>query len=392
MRILLVNKFWYRRGGAEQVAFLTKELLEQAGHTVAVFGMQDPKNEIQTDYFSEPVNFENPRFTDIKRVFYNQEAKVKFKKLIADFKPDLIHFHNIYHQLSFSVIDAGREAGVPMLITIHDYHWLSPNYRLYHHGKIDQNWKTQSWFASIFGNILENFGKSIVGTIEFAVRSQAKYKTAITAFIFPSQFAADLHAPLGLQNKSVVMPNPLVEKNTAWTEGEYVLYLGRLSAEKGLGTVLAAAELIPEIPVVIAGSGPEESRLRQIISDKKLTNVRLVGQVSGAERHEVLQKARIVVVPSEWYENAPMSLVEAGAYGKVVLGSSIGGIPEELPTDWLVATGNAHAWAEKITEWFTCPQAKRKERGADFSKQILAKHDPVVYLKKLQNLYQRIIS
>ncbi len=303
----------------------------------------------------------------------------------------MIHFHNIYHQLSFSLIDAGREAGVPMVMTIHDYHWLSPNYRLFHHGQIERNWQKQSVFTTIIRNRLETFSKSVVGAIDFKIRSQKKYRQSISTFIFPTQFCFNLHNQVGWSIKqSAVISYPLPNSfgSVKFIEGKYVLFVGRLSPEKGLMTLLQVAAQTPDIPYIIMGEGQERKKIEIQIKKLRISNVTLVGYQTGADRENFLQNARIIVVPSEWFENPSLVAPEGALFQKIVLGSRIGGIPEELPGEYLIKPGNVSDWVLAITDWFNKSEVQRKSIGNSLSIISRQKHDSKKYLEKIIEVYQ----
>lgn len=391
MRVLLVNKFWYLRGGSERVVLLTKELLESAGHEVTVFGMRHSENIFDEPYFAPPVDYSHPTLRDAFRSIYNWPAKKKFTRLIQSFKPDVIHFHNIYHELSFSLIDAGRKANVPMIFTLHDYHWLSPNYRLFHHGKIDEVCSLGSRFRCIIKNCLENFSKSIIGTIDFALRSRKKYREAIAKFICPSEFMARKHESAGWPGASLaVVPNPVVEvmESHRFVDGNYVLFAGRLSSEKGVDTIISAARHTPDIKYVIMGDGPERTMLESLVQSYGLANVRFVGHLIGKEREHYLEQARIMVLPSKWLENAPLVIGEAASFHKIMLGSNRGGIPEELSSDWLVRDDDPKLWADAIEHWYHRPVEEREKRGRAFAAAMVARHDPTQYVTALERIYR----
>ncbi|OGH67270.1 MAG: hypothetical protein A3C66_00835 [Candidatus Magasanikbacteria bacterium RIFCSPHIGHO2_02_FULL_41_35] len=397
MRVLLVNKFWYHRGGAEQVVFVTKQLLEGAGHTVAIFGMHDSRNEITEPYLADFVDTAKPSWRDVWRILYNREAKNKFSELIKKFKPDIIHFHNIYHQLSFSLIDAGRELGIPMVMTLHDYHWLSPNYKLFHHGQIDQKLIGKKFFRPLFTNCLEDWQKTVVGMIDFIFRSQKKYRNAIDQFICPSEFIKQLHVRAGWnESQLAVVGNPINQFNQLpdtdnFVDGLYVAYVGRLAKEKGIETFIFAAKITPEIPYKIFGTGPDESRLRALVENNGVANVSFAGFKIGVELKQAINNARIVVVPSVWYENAPYSILEPMALGKIVIGSNIGGIPELLPKEFLVEPGNPEALAIVIKMWFNKSLEERNRWGNVLRTEALARHDSHLYLKKIEDLYEKLL-
>jgi len=395
MRIVLVNKYWYVRGGSERVLFITKQLLEQAGHKVEIFGMKHEKNIFENEYFVENVDYKKMGL--LEKIFhtsdfiFNKEAKAKFKKLLADFQPDVVHFHNIYHQLSFSLVEAAEELHIPMVMTMHDYKMLSPNYNLFHHGKIDESCLGGNYYRCFLNNCMENRGESFLVTLEAYRRQTRKYQEKIAAYISPSTFLKNLCLKAGWKNDTVqVIPNPLETHEVQWQEGEYIAYAGRLSPEKGVSVLLDAAAKTPDISYKIAGTGPEEETLRNKAKKLALKNIEFVGWLTETNMYNFLQQARLVIQPSLWYENYPYSILEAKALGKIVLGSRLGGIPELLSEDCLFRANQPSDLANLVKKWYHTPLATRQERGLELQKQVREINNPEIYLQKILDVYNRV--
>ncbi len=397
MKIVLVNKYWYLKGGCERVVFLTKKLLEEAGHQVEIFGMRHEKNIFENEYFVENVDYQNmtgvQKIKNARNFIYNADAKTKFTKLLENFQPDVVHFHNIYHQLSFSLVEAARELHIPMVMTLHDYKMLSPNYTLFHHGKIDESCLTGKYYRCVLNNCMENRGESLLATLEAYSRKNKKYQEAISQYISPSYFLKDLCLRAGWSENSVqVIPNPLaVEKNT-FVSGEYVAYAGRLSSEKGVSILLEAAAQTPDISYKIAGTGPEEASLKARAQKLQLKNVEFVGWLVGDAMTVFLKNARLLVVPSLWYENYPYSILEAKVLGKIVLGANIGGIPEMIDADCLFDPKGVDSLVPLIKKWYHTPLAVRQERGEQLQTEVREINDRERYLDSVLDVYTKVCS
>ncbi len=395
MRIVLVNKYWYERGGTERVLFLTKKLLEDAGHTVEVFGMRDEKNIFENEYFIDNIDYTKARgLQKIKQagnIICNNDAKEKFKKLLKDFAPDLVHFHNIYHQLSFSLVEACDEMHIPSVMTLHDYKMVSPNYTMYHHGHIDDSMLGKNYYRCLFTNCMENLYKSFVFTLEAYWRARHHIQEKITYYIAPSEFMKELCVSAGIQEKIEVISNPIAAENfEQYTEKNYVGYTGRLSEEKGVEYLIAAARETPEIHYKIAGSGPDEARLKGLAKD--LPNVEFVGWLDGEDLFRFIGEARLLVVPSVWYENYPYSILRPQQMGKVVIGSNIGGIPELLPENCLFEPKESGDRVEKIRFWYMAPAQERAALGKLFQKRVERENNSELYLQKILALYETLCS
>jgi len=398
MKILLANNYWYPRGGAERVVFLTKEVLEDAGHEVFIFGMQHPKNSVNQKGFAEEVDFEEKgiaaKLRNAEKFIYNHEAKKRFEQKVHEVKPDLVHFHNIYHHLSFSLLGVVRSADIPSVMTLHDYKIISPNYTMYHHGRV-QTSAGGEWSCAR-ANCMESFPRSMLASMELRRRRKGKLLDAIDAFIAPSVFMKETCVAGGIEQKRIhVVPNSLSDdqyQGSTPMVGDYVAYIGRLSEEKGLLALLEAAAEHPEIPLCIAGSGPQESELRAYVSMRELKHVTFLGYQSGRDLENTVANARFLIVPSVWYENCPLSILEAMSLGKVVLGSDIGGIPELLEPGMLVKPGDVDDLAKAMKSWYGTPSAEIESAGRALKKKVLKHYDKATYANRISEVYASAIG
>lgn len=401
MRILLVNKFWYVKGGAERVLFSTKNILEQAGHQVEIFGMKHPANIFSNDYFVEEVDYK--KMTGFKKIkaglvtIYNPEARKKFEKLLKDFKPDIVHFHNIYHQLSFSLLDAVRVKKIPSVMTLHDYKLISPNYNLFHHHKIGEECVRGRFYNCLLENCLENWGRSFTATLEMYFFRMKGYKNFIKRYISPSRFLKEKFVEAGFSSDKIsIISNPL-DSSAFQDLGEqkvekYVLFVGRLSEEKGLQVLLDSARLTPKIKYKIAGTGPLEMELKKNIVESGLKNVQMVGYKRDQELHKLIIGAQLLLTPSLWYENCPLSVLEAKAMKKPVIASRIGGIPEILPKEMLFEPGSAIELAQKIELWLNKTSAEKEQIGEELYNEVLTKNSSGVYYNNLMEVYKMVLQ
>ncbi len=341
MRVLLAHRFFRTFGGAETLVFETGRLLEEAGHQVAFLSTEHPDNwESQfSEYFIRSYDYAGggpyQRARALGTAMYSLSARRSTSRLIKDFRPDVAHVHGIISQMSTSVIDACAKARVPVVMQVNDYKHICPNYKLYHHGRLCEECKGGRFYNALLNRCchdsLAYSGASMLEAYAEAVRGSLRKR--VDLFLFPSRFMADKTAEFWGAGtfRSRTLRNPFTPPPVANVgDGEYVLYFGRLSDEKGVEQLLRAAALLPEIPVRIVGNGPQESALRAEAADAGLRNVEFLGPVWGEDMDGVLQRARLVVVPSMWHENFPYVILQAFAAGKLVVGSNRGGIPEML--------------------------------------------------------------
>ena len=356
MKIIQINKFNYLRGGAEKYFLELSDRLTQAGHQVAKFCMTDKRNfdDTWSGYWSSQIDFEQPGLKDKLRapgrIIYSRAAKKGLAKMIKDFQPDIIHAHNIYHQLSPSVLDAAREAGVPVVMTLHDYKLICPNYQLLNHGQIcekclDGNF-WHCWQEKCFKN---SRSQSFLASLEAVFHQNYQtYQKGVKLFIAPSRFMAEKCQAAGWPaDRFQVLINPVPELPAGQRQPQgYFLYAGRLSAEKGLDILLRALAKT-DYRLKIAGRGSQESALRQLVSDLGLKErVEFLGQQIHDQLAVLLDGAVALVLPSIWYENMPLNILEALGRGCPVVASRIGGVPEVIKDNengWLFEAGNYDA-------------------------------------------------
>ena len=357
MKVLLASKFFFRNGGSEVVMFQEREFLLEHGHSVVDFSMHDDRNQLSdfVDYFVEPQRYHgnSSNIAKIKsaiNLVHSSEAQSKITDLILKTKPDLVHCHNIYHQLTPSIIGAAKKIGIPVVLTLHDYKPVCPVYNRLRHGQpcsacLDGDFRQVLMHRCADGSL----GKSALLYAEAVVQRWLGSYEKVDAFIAPSLFMQEAISHRIPRERIHLLYNGVTTealRGTSADEG-YVLYLGRLSAEKGIRTLLKAHEASNgKWPLLVAGTGPLETDLK--LQHKQAT---YIGHVSGEQLKAVIKQAAVVVVPSEWYENCPMSVLEAMAYGKPVVGSRMGGIPElvvDEVTGLLFDAGNVNHLQNKL--------------------------------------------
>lgn len=402
MKILQAHKYYWYRDGASNYALQLSDWLKKEGNEVIPFAMQEPQtlDSPYNQYFVSNLDLGKPgqlslltKIQATARMFYCREAVQNLKRLLATEKIDVAHIHNIYHHISPAILPVLKKAGARIVMTVHDYHLISPNYSLFHHNSIHEEDAEGYYFSCVKNKcVKDNRVYSAVKVAEMIWHHKIKkyYEKNVDVFIAPSEFMARKLIKYGYdKNKVVVIPNPvMVSKKQITNTGKYVGFAGRLSEEKGVNVLLAAAALLPTIEFKIAGAGPDENRLRAVCNEQKLTNVELVGFKTGAAMQEFLDQASILVAPSVWYENAPLSVLEPMAQGRIVLGSRIGGIPEMLPKEFLFAPGNSVELAEKISKWHIANLAERVEAGKSLQELARARYNPDAHLKRILEVYQ----
>lgn len=402
MKIIQINKFNYLRGGAEKYFLELSERLTQAGHEVAKFCMTDRRNlnDTWSGYWLSRIDFEQPALSDKlrapERIIYSRAAKRSLAKLIKDFQPDIIHVHNIYHQLSPSVLDAAREAKVPVVMTLHDYKLICPNYQLLNHGQVCEKCLDGNfWHCFQEKCFKDSRSQSFLASLEAVLHKRWQtYWRGVDLFIAPSQFMADKCQAAGWpKDRFRVLINPVPELPAGQRQAAgYFLYAGRLSNEKGVDVLLKALAG-SSYKLKIAGRGPQENALRQLAKDLKLSEqVDFLGQQGREQLAKLLDGAIALTVPSIWYENMPLNILEALGRGCPVVASRIGGIPEIINNQingWLAEPGDSKSWlaalelASQANQIEFSQQAKLSVEEYSWEKHFLAVE--VIYQQILQN-------
>ncbi|MBU0497560.1 MAG: glycosyltransferase [Candidatus Thermoplasmatota archaeon] len=402
MKVLLINKFYFLKGGAEKHFFDVKDLLEKNGHEVVVFSMKHEKNETSPyeKYFVSNVDFKNVRFDKnglrtAGRMFYSFEAERKISQLIKKEKPDIAHVHNIYHQISPSVLLALKKHSIPIVLTMHDYKILCPNYLFFTKGKICERCRGYNYWQAIKYRCLKNsMPASTLACIEMYFHKIFKiYEDSVNVFISPSQFLIKKIREWDVPIIEIRhLPNFVNLEEAEYVKpGNYFLYFGRLSREKGLKTLVEAAKG-QSFKLKIAGIGPMENELKKKVSEENINNIEFLGYKSGNDLKEIIKNSLAVVVPSEWYENQPLTILEASVFGKPAIGSNVGGIPEMIndgKSGYLFETGSIKDLREKMNRLNTDYKlvADMGQEAFKFAQSRSSEE----YYKKLNKIYASLL-
>lgn len=348
MKLLLINNAHYNRGGADNVYLNTGALLKNKGHEVAYFSTNDQRNHysIYSDYFIENPNYKHKsifsKVLSIPRYFYSFKAKKNLNKLINDFKPEIAHIHLLYGGgLTSSILPILKKNRIPIVLTIHDYKLLCPTLTLLTNSiKICEKCAKGNYSHCITNRCNQasvSNKKNIFNSVIFATESWFRdilfhYDKYVTKYIFVSNFSFEIHNKYKqyFKNKSIVLYNfiPLTKHKVEIKNDNYFLFFGRLSHEKGLFSLIEVFMRLENKKLLIVGEGGIYNELNEIISINKLKNIELKGHKSGQELFDLISNAKFVIVPSEWYENNPLSIIESYSQKTPVIASNIGGIPE----------------------------------------------------------------
>lgn len=402
VRVLIANKFYARRGGAESVVLQTQRLLERAGHEVIPFAMaQDGGEASEWSSFFVPTRayFDGPRLGRVRHslaAIYSFDARRRLRALLREASPDVAHLHNIYHQLTLSIVDELRAAGVPIVMTLHDYKAACPNYQLLTHDGLCQRCVGGAYWNAVRHRCLKRSlaGSAIAAAEAYLNRMRRQY-AKVDLFLAPSRFLRDVMIRAGLPAGRIeVLPNAVraaAEPRPVPRSPKFV-YVGRLSEEKGLDVLLDASARLPSgIEIVIVGGGPLDAHLRQRVERERLP-VRMRGFASSEEVVVELSSASAALLPSQCYENCPMAILEAGAVGVPTIASDIGGVPELIAPDVdgvLVPPGDVAALASAMTDLADEPR-RATALGAAAHARVAERHSEDAYGEALLIRYEGV--
>ena len=370
MKVLFINKFLYPNGGSETYIFKLGEYLQQQGHQVQYFGMEHKGRCVgnRVEAYTTDMDFHTSskvvKLTYPLKTIYSREARIKLRKVLDDFCPDVCHLNNFNYQLTPSVIweivkwrkQTGRKCRI--VYTAHDYQLVCPNH-MCKNPITNQN--CEKCLGSHFLNctlgkcIHGSFGKSVVGTLESAFWHGNGVYRYIDRIICCSAFMkSKIDSDPLFAGKTEVLHNFIDQVERKDTpKKDYVLYFGRFSEEKGIDLLVKACRELPEVSFVFAGSGPLEEEV------KGISNIQNVGFQRGEALEKLIREARFSICPSVCYENCPFSVMESQTYGTPVLGADIGGIPELIEvgkTGELFVSGDATSLKEKIVKLWNHPE------------------------------------
>ena len=404
MKILNINKFYYRKGGSEAYYFALADLLRENNHEVIPFSMKDNKNyeTKYSKYFIENISYENmgikEKAINGAKLIYSFEAKKKVKNIVNDNTPDIAHLHIFQHQLSPSILKEIKKNGTYVVNTVHDLKVICPNYKMLNEGEICEKCKSDKFINCFKSKCIKGSTvNSMLNTIEAYTHRILKSYDYVDKFICPSKFYMNKFIEFGIPKEKVVhIPNfvDVSKFNPNYEHEDYFVYFGRLSEEKGINTLIKSMKYVNKSKLIIVGTGPIEKELKEFVVKENIKNVEFVGFKTGNELENIIKKSRFIVIPSEWYENAPMSIIEAMAYGKAVLGSNIGGIPEFIEdnhTGMIFNTKDEIDLASKIN--YLIDQEKQTiEMGKNARIRAEKLYDKTVHYEKIMDLYNQVMN
>lgn len=407
MKIMMVQKYHYRRGGDSVYMFNLAGILRREGHRMAHFSMHHPENmeSEYSGYFTSELDF--PALLDngspaagwkvLSRSIYNREARDRITDLIDDFKPDVAHFHNIHDHLTTSIIRPLSSREVPVVWTCHDYRPVCPNSNFLSGREI-----CERCLPGKFYNVFLNRCKKNSLSASF-VAMLASYSDLIRGvfkkvgcFIAPSEFMKDKLTAGGIDSEKIEVVHNFIDTESYHPSGrekDYVIYFGRLSYEKGVDTLIRAFAGLEGVRLIIAGEGPESGNLKTLASQLNVSGVEFAGYREKEDLMRLVADSKLVVLPSRWYENLPFSVMESFALGKPVIASDIGGIPEMVEdgiNGLLFPPEDEGGLMQQLKRLLSSGEL-RAEMGAAAREKAQKRYNSSSHYQRIMEIYQRLL-
>ncbi len=417
MRILLVNAFHYLRGGVERTYLDESRWLAAAGHEIAHLAIRDPRNlpSPTAAHFAPAADFGEGasalrQLAQLPRAVWSGPAARSAEAVVREFGPEIAHLHAPSRYLTPSILRPLERAGVPAVMTLHDFKPWCTNRILFAHGAPCERCRGgRHWRSLATGCVQDSRLKSAVGMVEAYAHDLAGAYRAVRLWIAPSRFVLEKAGEFGVDRArlrllrhgvdcadvaaGVAGTSPAADAvgHPALPDGRYVLFAGRLSVEKGVRLLPALAMRIAPVPLVVVGEGPLRAWLDQQVTS--LPNLRLPGYRADAELASLRANAAVVVVPSLFYEHFCYAAAEALLDARPVVAARIGAIPELVEhevTGLLAPPGDAHALAEAVARALEDPRAARW--GEAGRARVLEAGAPALHVGGLTAIYREAME
>jgi len=401
-KLLSLNSYHYRRGGSDVVYLEHDAMFAALGWQTACMSMHHPKNLVSPwdEFFVDELEMGGDysmlrKLGMAGKVIYSNEARHKVLALLDRFTADVAHVHCIYHHLSPSVLPALKSRGVATVMTAHDLKLACPAYKMFNSQGVCERCKGGNLTHVVRQRCLHGSlaVSSLVMVESWLHRAWGIYRKHLDAVVAPSQFYRNKLVEWGWPAEIIeVIPNFADAQNfrPEFEPGLGFVYFGRLSPEKGLLTLIRAAQAA-QVPLTLIGTGPQENELRVLAGSS--TNIEFAGYQSGHALWDRVRAARAVVLPAEWYENAPMSVMEAYACGKPVIGANIGGMAEVIEpgvTGWLFTSAAEDELAARLADVAALPAIAVRRVGEAARHKVATQFTRERYMVSMQSLYGRL--
>jgi glycosyltransferase involved in cell wall biosynthesis len=391
MKILLVHNSYQQHGGEDVVFDQERQLLERMGHSVITYCRSN----------WEVTDYSGLKLLELAgRTIWSRDVRQEFARLLEREKPELVHVHNTFVMISPSIFSACREAGVPVVQTLHNFRLFCPASTFFRNGHLCEECVDHGlWRGVAHGCYRDSRAATATVALMLAVHRQRQtWIREVDCYIALTRCSREKFLKAGLPAEKVfVKPNFVHPDPSPPTseQGEYALFAGRLSPEKRVTTMLTAWNYLNKrrIPLVILGGGPQLEQLKQEAVRQNLTHISFRGQVSRDQTLAAMRGARFLVFPSEWYENFPVTIAESFACGLPVICSRMGAmqeIVEEGRTGLQFTTGDAADLAEKV-QWAWNHPKEIQSMGNEARREYENKYTAAKNYPMLMEIYQHAL-
>jgi glycosyltransferase involved in cell wall biosynthesis len=391
VRILIGHNYYQQPGGEDSVFRSHVAMLKSFGHEVCVYERHN--DEIKTDLMS--------RASHVVSLRYSKSSYTQVRSLIRSFKPDIAHFHNIFFVMTPAVLYACKDEGVPVIVSLHNFRLLCINGLFFRDNKPCEDCLHGSRISGLIHRCYRGslvFSAAAADMTSYHWRRKT-WENIVDTYIVATKFSYGKHVQAGIPaDRMAVLPHFAEEPPqglcSAENRGEYALYAGRLSEEKGVDLLLRGWQKVKKIPLWIIGTGPKQKEMEEYIKDHGLTNVKMLGFLESREYLKTLGQAKFLVVPSVCYENFPRVVADAYACGVPVLANTLGTMEEIVEhgrSGLLFTEGDAQNLADKAME-MVCDESKYKQFCANASQLYYEKYTPSKHYAGLMDIYKGIID
>jgi len=388
MKILQIHNSYQTPGGEDEVVVAEKELLETKGHRVVQYTRHN--NELKKYSPLQKLKF-------FPNAIYSKRTIIELDRLIGESKPDVSHIHNVFPLISPSVYHCLSHHNIPIVQTLHNYRFLCPNALFYTKKTTCEKCKKGNTLNCLLNKCYKD-SFILSGLYALTIRLHRKaFMEKINKFIALTDFVKTKFVQAGFREEKIeVEGNFLVDNRykASNDKDNYAVFIGRLSEEKGVETLLNAFQKTHGLKLKVAGNGHLEEKLKHYVHQNRIPNVEFLGFVSGRQKLELLHKAKFSIFPSQWYETFGMSILESFSVGTMVVASKIGALPELVKdgkNGLLFEPGNANDLAEKVNYLYENPD-RALEMGRNARKFVQENFGAEKHYQQLMEIYRRAIG
>ena len=399
LTVLNISQNHFIRGGSDRYFFTMAELLQKHGHNVIPFTAANPKNEPSEweQYFPRAADFEKPGPIDLLRFIYSRDAAKSIQRLLKNTNVDIAHFHIYYGKLTASILGGLKKAGIPLIQTLHEYKITCPVYSHLSNDEICEACAGKHFWRALPKRCNRNsLARTALSVAESYVSRSLGSVDKFDHFISVSHFLRKKMIQYGMPEDKISTVHNFTDVSDItpnFSTGDYVLYFGRVHRSKGIMTLIEAATPLKQVPLYIVGDGEAMPEVKQIIEQNGCEHIHLLGFKRGEELQELILNSICTVLPSEWYENCPMSVLESYAYGKPVIGADIGGIPELIVDGvdgFLVPSGEHEPLRDRLL-WMSEHKTEAAEMGKAGRRKMETEFNADIHYQKIMDVYQKFL-